>query len=116
MKNNLANILSESKPTPEEEELLNYVDGKLDAQARHEVEAAMNDDPFTSDAAEGLQAYSGRASIETAVSGLNKQLKKNLRPKRRRSGIQNQSWTYVAIIVLLLMAVLAYIVIKKISS
>jgi hypothetical protein len=72
------------------------------------------EDIFEQDAQEGLQEIptSKVASIvDTLNADLHKKLQKN--KKRKRAGIPSQQTTYITIITILLLAVIAYIVIKK---
>jgi RNA polymerase sigma-70 factor (ECF subfamily) len=81
-----------------------------------QVEAWMLDNDFENEAVEGLLQVSGKKKIDTYVDQLNKDLnkyiqkKKSLREKRK---IQEAPWVYISIILILILAVLAYVVIRK---
>jgi len=98
-----------------EEELKKYVSGKASPEETHAVEKQMADSDFVSDAVEGLQAISSKQKLDDYVNQLNKNLhqhlisKKQIKNKRR---IKELFWVIVAVIVILLLCILAYIVIK----
>jgi hypothetical protein len=98
-----------------EEHLKKYVSGEASPEETHAVEKQMADSDFVSDAVEGLQAISSKQKLDDYVNQLNKNLhqhlisKKQIKNKRR---IKELFWVIVAVIVILLLCILAYIVIK----
>jgi LDH2 family malate/lactate/ureidoglycolate dehydrogenase len=75
-----------------------------------------DEDLFEADAKEGLQQMDEQhvASIVNKLNAnLNHQIKKK---KKQRRGIPSQQGLYVTIITILLLAIIAYIVIKKVLS
>ena len=100
------------------EDLLKYLQQKLDAETGHEVEKSMVDDPFTNDAIEGLQQMQDRENIPEIVSGLNRKLQNSLKEnkKPRRSGAIDIKPAVIAIIIILLMAAIAWLVIHRLGN
>ena len=98
-----------------EEELKKYLSGNISDEERYAIEKKMADSPFVNDAVEGLQQFSSRQKLDKYVNHLNKDLhqyiatKKEIREKRR---IKDLSWILVAVIIVLLLCILAYIVIR----
>ncbi|MFT3981817.1 MAG: hypothetical protein QM687_15225 [Ferruginibacter sp.] len=115
MSDELKNILSNLNNDIEQEKLLEYLNRNLSPEAQHELEMHMQDDPFISDAMEGLSEMPSSNNINVLVQQLNKDLKKQLDKKKRkkRRTISEAPWLYYTIIILLLLAVLGYIIIKK---
>jgi hypothetical protein len=95
---------------------MDYVAGKLSEQEKHEVEMWMVDNEFENEALEGLQQMAGNKKLDGYVDQLNKELhqyikgKKDRRDKRR---IDTSFWIYAAIVLVLLIAILAYMVISR---
>lgn len=75
---------------------------------------ADEEDNFEQDAQEGLQQMPNEkvtSIVDTLNADLYKKIQKN--KKRKRKGIPDQQSTYIIIITILLLAVIAYVVIKK---
>lgn len=119
MNNDLLNILSNSNKDIDNQKLMDYLSGKLPEQERHEVEKWLVDNDFANEAVEGLQDFSGKKNLQVYVDHLNKELnqyiqqKKERREKRR---IKEFPWVYVAIVFILVIAVVAYLVIKRLQA
>lgn len=116
MNNDLKNILSNLSKDIEQEKLLEYLNRKLSAEEQHALETQMNDDAFMSDAMDGLEQIKNADKVSLAVTQLNEGLKKQLEKnkKRRNKGtVIQDSWIYYTVILLLLLAVIGYVVIKK---
>ena len=93
-----------------------YLQNKLTAEKKHEVEKKLLENEFAEDAVEGLQAIKDKQDINYMVELLNRDLKKKLAKKRQRREkmrIKDQSWLYISLIILILLIVIAYIVIRK---
>ncbi len=91
-----------------EEQLLDYLEGRLPEEERQAVEALLADEGMESDALEGLQAI-GAAEAREMKHRLNAGLAQALKKKRRsRRGIAEGRWTLYAIIILLLLAVVCF--------
>jgi len=117
MKNNLKDILSNLGHDIEQDKLLQYLNNELSAEERHEVESHLTDDPFASDAIDGLSMHSEPSELNPIILQLNSQLKKQVRKKSKRKfkGLPDQSWIYFAVVLLLVLAIICYIVLRKLS-
>ena len=115
MSNDLKNILSHLNKDIEQEKLIEYLNRKLTPEEQHELEAHLNDDPFMSDAMDGLSEMKGPDKIDLMVYQLNKDLKKQLdkKQKRKKTAIGEAPWLYYTVIILLIVAIVGYLVIKK---
>jgi hypothetical protein len=110
----LTNILEHSDEL-NEEQLRKYVSGETSAEEMHAVEKQMADSDFVNDAVEGLQAISSKQKLDDYVNQLNKNLHQHLTSKKlikEKRRIKDLSWIIVAVIVILLLCILAYIVIR----
>lgn len=116
MNNDLKNILSNLNKDIEQDKLLEYLNRKLSAEEQHVLETQMNNDEFMSDAMDGLEEMKNTDRVSLAVSqlnaGLKKQLEKNKKRRNKVTVIQD-SWIYYTVILLLLLAVIGYVIIKK---
>lgn len=117
MKNDLKNILSGLNKDMEQEKLLQYINRNMTDAEQHEFEKNMADDPFAEDALEGLEQVQQKKELHSLSHQLNLQLKKEVnkrnKKKKKYNGIQLQQWTYYAILLVLLIAIITYVVIKK---
>jgi hypothetical protein len=116
MSENLKDILSHLSAEIDQETLLLYLQDKLTAEKKHEVEKKLLENEFAEDAVEGLQAIKDEQHLSYMVEMLNRDLKKKLKRKRQRREkmrIKDQSWLYISLIILILLIVIAYIVIRK---
>jgi len=118
MSNDLKNILSNLNNDIEQDKLLEYINRRLTDEEQHELESQLNDDPFMSDAVDGLSQVQGNDKISLLVYQLNKDLKTQLekKKKRKKRSIKETPWLYYTVILLLLLAVIGYIVIKKFTT
>lgn len=116
MKDDLKKILSGLQADVEQEKLLQYLNRTLTEEEQHAIENTLNDDVFSSDAMDGLQQMKNTADIPVLVNNLNKNLKdqlnkhKSIRNKRKPG---NQSWLYFSIILIILLAVIGYVLVRK---
>ena len=119
MSSDLLNILSNSNKDIDNQKLMDYISGKLSGKDKHEVEQWMIDNNFESEALEGLQMVKDKKDLQLYVSQLNKELNKSLQQKkhrRDRKKIKEIPWSYLAIVVVLLLIIIAYVVIQKIPK
>jgi anti-sigma factor RsiW len=94
-----------------EEQLLAYLEGRMPEAERRAVEELLSGESMESDAIEGLQALSA-GEARAMKHRLDAELQRALHHKRRqRRGISDQRWTWTAIVLILLLAILAYAVI-----
>ena len=116
MSENLKDILSHLSSEIDQETLLLYLQNKLTAEKKHEVEKKMLENDFAEDAVEGLQAIKNKQHISYMVEMLNRDLKKKLEKKkhqREKMRIKDQPWLYISLIIIILLIVIAYIAIRK---
>lgn len=114
MQEDLLNILSASNKDIDNQKLMDYISGKLSAEQKHEVEKLMADNPFLNEAVEGLQ-QAGTANSEKAVEQINKQLRSQLQQRKRKRARELfpvSKWTYVAVLIILMLAVLLVLVLR----
>ena len=116
MNNDLLNILSNSNKDIDNQKLMDYLSGKLSDQEKHEVEMWMVDNDFENEAMEGLQQMAANKKLDGYVDQLNKELHQYIKQKkdrREKRKIANGFWTYIAIVIILLVIILAYVVITR---
>jgi ferric-dicitrate binding protein FerR (iron transport regulator) len=107
------NIWNDGKGKLPEDKLLAYLEGKLSPEEQHEVEAWMAEEGMGTDALEGLtQLPAGEA--KEMVSRLNHNLRTELTTKerRRKKPIKDNPLAWLAVIIILLLCIAAYIVIR----
>jgi len=119
MNKDLLNILSNSNKDIDNQKLMDYLSGKLEGQEKHEVEKWMAENDFVNEAMEGLQDFSGKKNLQDSVEQLHKDLHQYIRQKkkrRERRKIKQAPWVYVAIVMVLALAVIAYVIIRRLLS
>ena len=119
MSSDLLNILSNSNKDIDNQKLMDYISGKLSGKDKHEVEQWMIDNNFESEALEGLQTIKNKKDLDVYVTELNKELNKYLQVKKQRRDkkkIKEIPWSYLAIVVVLILIIIAYLVIQKIPK
>lgn len=114
--NNLLDILSNSNKDIDNQKLMDYINGKLNEEEKHLIEAMLMDNEFENDAADGLQSIKNKEGVNNYVSQLNKDLKNYIATKKdhreKRKIVINQN-TIIAIIFIIALAILVYVVISK---
>jgi len=114
MSNDLLNILSHSKDI-DQQKLLDYLDGKLSPQERHDIEKLLIDSDFESDAAEGLSQVQDKSKLPAVMNELNRKLVKKL--SRRRKKLLKQTPDLIipvgATVIILLLIFMLYIFLRK---
>ena len=116
MSENLKNILSHLSTDIDQETLLLYLQNKLSAEKKHELEMKLLENQFEDDAIDGFQEVRDKAQIHYMVEALNRELKKKLEKKkkfRERMRLKDQPWLYMALLILLLLIVISFIVIRR---
>ena len=114
---NLKDILSHSNKDIDNQKLMDYLAGKLSAEEKHEVEKWMIDNEFAGDAFEGLNKFPPRKDLGKYVDNLNKELAAYILQKkhrRDRKKLNQPSWLYIAIIVILMVLIVTFFVISAI--
>lgn len=110
---NFEDILTNEHDDLNDEELLKYLEGQLDAAQQHELEKKMVDSSFIDDAVEGLAAFQSKEQLKAQVQQLNKNLQKQLsarKQKKEKRKIKDLPWIVMAAIIILLLCVLGYTV------
>lgn len=99
------------------DELMAYREGTLSPEQTRKIEEIISDESPESDAIEGLQllqAADTKKSIATLQHKLHSEILRN-KSKRSRS-VHNEFWTWMAIIIILLLIVVGYIVVRIASK
>lgn len=101
----LDKIFDNQEPAPQDDDLLQYAASNASDEMQHQVESAMENDPFLNDAVEGLAAMNQKEKIPAVVAQLNQKLSKDLRSRQKKQtkGIDNINWILLACGVLLLL-------------
>jgi hypothetical protein len=109
----LNDILHNGKGKLTEEKLNAYLQGKLTAQEQHDVEQWLADEGMEADAIEGLKDM---PASETAAltKRINNTLQLELHKKRHRrtKAIKENNWAWIAVIIILLLCIVAYVVVN----
>jgi anti-sigma factor RsiW len=94
------NILSNSNKDIDNQQLMDYLSGKLSGEALHEVERSMADNEFLNDAVEGLQQLGNKKNLQARVDELNASMQKtkaaasNAASKKNPGAISPSSWCW----------------------
>ena len=117
MSNNLKDLLrAEAESTLTEGQMLAYLEGRLSPNELRAVEEALSNESADSDVLEGLCAigpddiYASKERLDAALANL---LRKKAR--RQRRGIAQQRWTWLAIGIILLLAIAGYVVLRAVN-
>ncbi|HXB92109.1 MAG TPA: hypothetical protein VNU72_07465 [Puia sp.] len=116
MNKNLLDILSNSNKDIDNQQLMDYLSGQLSAEQRHDVERSMADSEFLNDAVEGLQRITDKKDLQAYVEELNAGMQKNLQKKKQRRlkrHLKEEPWSYLAVILVILLCIIAYIVVRR---
>ena len=116
MQEKLKDILSHLSQKINQETLLQYLQSQLTPEKKHELEKQLVDNPFASDALEGLSQVRDKRQIQFMIELLNRDLKKKTeRRKKRRDQLRlpDQSTLYIAIIIFLLLIVISFFIIYR---
>ena len=116
MSESLKDILSNLNPEIDQETLMLYLQGKLNAEQQHEMEKQMLDNDFNSDAFEGLQHLKNKKDIKQLVEQLNKDLKKRTEKKKRsrqKLQIHIDPWIIISVVLILLLVIIAFVIISQ---
>jgi len=115
MNNDLLNILSNSNKDIDNQQLMDYLSGKLSEKEKHEVEQSMAGSDFLNDAVEGLQKFDKGKDIQGYVEQLNASMQKNLKKKRLRREkrrLKEYPFIYIALLLILGLCLLVYFMIR----
>ncbi|HXB33913.1 MAG TPA: hypothetical protein VNV35_10845 [Puia sp.] len=115
MNKDLLNILANSNKDIDNQQLMDYLSGKLSGEPLHDVERSMADNAFLNDAVEGLQQLDSSKNIQAYVDQLNTNLQKSMAKKKQRRlkrRLKDDPWTYVAIALVIALCVIAYWIVR----
>lgn len=116
MTDHLKDILSNSNKDIDNQKLMEYLRHELNKADNHEVEKNMANDDFVNDAVEGLQDFDTKKDMQSYVTDLHHDLKKQLAKKKKRKAKRqwkDQPWLYLTIVIILILLVLCYVVVKS---
>ena len=116
MNKDLLNILSNSNKDIDNQQLMDYLSGKLSGEQLHELERSMADSEFLNDAVEGLQRIRNKKDMQSYVDELNAAMQKSLAKKKQRRlkrRLKEEPWGLLAVVIVILLCVLGYVVIRK---
>ena len=116
MNKDLLNILSNSNKDIDNQQLMDYLSGKLSGEQLHELERSMADSEFLNDAIEGLQRINNKKDMQSYVDELNAAMQKSLAKKKQRRlkrRLKEEPWGLLAVVLILLLCAVGYIVIRK---
>src|SRR5882762_2659127 len=117
MNNDLLNILSNSNKDIDNQQLMDYLSGKLSGEEKFAVEKMMADNDFMNDAVEGLETIENKKDIQVYVDQLNASLQKSLSKKKQRRlkrRLREGPWGYFAILLIILLCIAAYLIVRKV--
>ena len=116
MNNNLLNILSNSNKDIDNQQLMDYLAGKLPEEEKHAIEMQLAENDFMNDAAEGLETIPDKKDINVFVEQLNRDLHKKLQQKKQKKlkrKLPQQRWVFAAIILILAILIATWLMIVK---
>ena len=116
MNKDLLNILSNSNKDIDNQQLIDYLSGKLSGEELHEVERSMADNEFLSDAVEGLQRIDNKKDMQAYVDKLNAVMQKSLEKKKQRRlkrRLKEEPWALLAVVLVITLCILAFVIIRK---
>lgn len=117
MNERLLNILKEQGDLSEQQ-LLDYLNGKLNAEERHSIELRLAEHEMLMDAEEGLALVKDKQQLDAVAAQLNAKLTEQLkkRRKRKRRELPNQSLLIATTFIILVLIVIAFMVIYKMRN
>ena len=116
MNNELSDIFFNNKKDLDHKLLMDYLENKLSASDKHDLEKQMVDSAFINDALEGLEDFDNRNKVPEVVQQLNVTLQKQLGIKKRRKvpiTLKDQPWILLATFLILLIIIVCFIIISK---
>lgn len=112
----LNNIWDNGQGELSEEMLKKYIEGKLTPEQQYEVEQYLSEDSLEADAIEGLKSVDSNDARELTAR-INYKLQHELKTKKYRNNnlFGDNKWTWVAILIVLLLTILGYWLVKMSS-
>lgn len=106
----LQEIWNDGKGRLSEEKLQAYLHGILSKEEEREIELLLSEENMESDALEGLQQLSAE-STKSSVHKINRKLHQLTHKRKRRTRpFTENKWTWLAVVIVLLLVVLGYFV------
>lgn len=103
----------------DQQKLLDYLEGKLSEEEKHEVEKLMADSDFINEAMEGLENMRDKQKIASVLHELNSNLSKRIHQRRNRK-LKNRfpdlTLAIAATVTILLLIFLAFIIYKMYTT
>lgn len=117
MNEQLLNILKDHG-TVSQQQLLDYLNGTLSAEERHEIEMRLAEHELLMDAEEGLALVENKNELNAVTAQLNATLTEQLkkRRKRKRRALPNQGLLIATTFIILVLIVIAFMVIYKMRN
>jgi len=115
----LTDILSGKDEHAKEDELVNYLNGNLSDEEKNAFEKKTADSEFVNDALEGLKQFQSQQKLKEHVEQLNKNLNNQLAQRKKRKDkmkLKNNPWIVFAVLLILALAIIAFVVIKMRSE
>lgn len=109
----LNNIWNNGQGELSEEMLKKYIEGKLTPEQQYEVEQYLSEDSLEADAIEGLKSVDSNEARELTAR-INYKLQHELKTKKYRNNklFADNKWTWMAVLLVLILVIIAYVVIK----
>ncbi|MBS1597652.1 MAG: hypothetical protein JST75_05470 [Bacteroidetes bacterium] len=98
------------------DKLLDYLNDRLPAAEKNEIEKLIAGNDFVNDAIEGLKHVKDKKKLQAYVDQLNQELHNHLQKKklrREKKRLPEYSWIYITIILILSICILGYLVIRQ---
>lgn len=109
------NPFSNEGQQPAGDRLTAYLDGQLSPEEQHEIEQWLSDEGMESDAMDGLKMLEPN-DTKITVNRLNQNLHKTLHSRKgKRRTAKTDMNTVIAIVVIILLAVVAFLVIRMVK-
>lgn len=112
MKDRLKNIFEETECLPEDL-MWAYLDDKLDAKAKHQVELHLASCELCADAVEGMRLFDNREKTEEILKEVGAKLGNNPISINRKRNWLNYRWSIAAAVVLLLVSGIVFLFLDK---
>ncbi|HLK28834.1 MAG TPA: hypothetical protein VKT28_09640 [Puia sp.] len=119
MNNDLLNILTNDNDDLDNQKLIDYLNGKLSDNEKHEVEKWMADNNIANDAVEGLQNIKDKKSLSQYVEQLNNNLQIQLEKKKEyrfKRKLKEYPWIYFAVVLILLLCIVGFVILRMILT
>ena len=113
----LLHILQSNEVPIENQQIIDYLQGQLHADAQHNLEKQEQDDPMLQDAMEGLRMMPDTASLEKMTSAINLHLQQRIssqKLKRKETARwKDQNWILTAVLTILVLIIVCFLVIRR---